>query len=69
MSIIERTADPGPAPRNLPIVQNSGIPITDYTRGSEAWNDLFGPYSAAALPAPTRYTRDDGRRRSMPAPA
>jgi HK97 family phage portal protein len=34
-------------------VQNAGIPITEYTRGSEAWNDLFGPYNAAALPIPT----------------
>jgi len=53
LSIIERLASwAGFAP----IKNSGGIPITDFTRGSEAWNDLFGPYTALGLPPPTRYT-------------
>lgn len=38
-------------------VQNSAqIPITEFTRGSDAWNELFGPYNQVGLPAPTRHT-------------
>lgn len=52
MSMIERLA----AWAGFQKIENSGIPITEYTRGSEAWNDMFGPYVGTSLPAPTRYT-------------
>lgn len=44
---------PPPGASTSVAVKNSGIPITEYTRGSDAWNDLFGPMQLG-LPAPTR---------------
>lgn len=58
MSIIERVAAwIGYAPiDDIGQVQNLGpTPITSFTRGSDAWNELFGPVSMG-LPTPTRQT-------------
>jgi HK97 family phage portal protein len=38
-------------------MQNAGqIPITEYVRGSQAWNDLFGPQSHRGLPVLTEWS-------------